>query len=149
MRRPRLSRPAGGRAPKGRRGSHAHGNNTGRIHGQHKRVGKRGEVTLVHGKPLRPCGPPPLQGGGVLPPDGQTLCLLDFKSVAAYQRGSMKTFFPTNFLLPPFRACGFGNPHLRLRRISNPSQQIGFSRQIGFFRPLVIPNPPQRNSGEA
>ena len=60
-----LSRLAGGRAPKGRRGSHAHGNNTGRIHGQHKRVGKRGEVTLLHGKPLQPCGPPPLQGGGV------------------------------------------------------------------------------------
>ena len=46
----------------------------------------------------------------------------------------------------PFGPQGFGNPHLRLRRISNPSQQIGFSRQIGFFRPLVIPNPPQRNS---
>ena len=43
----------------------AHGNNTGRIHGQHKRVGKRGKVILVHGKPLRPFGSPPLQGGGV------------------------------------------------------------------------------------
>ena len=100
MRMAKLSRLAGGRAPKGRRGSHAHGNNTGRIHGQYERVGKRGEVTLVHGKPLRPCGPPPLQGGGVLPPDGQTLCLIDFKSVAAYQRGSMKPFFPLIFYCP-------------------------------------------------
>ena len=65
MRMAKLSRLAGGRAPEGRRGSHAYENNTGHIHGQHKRVGKRGEVTLVHGKPLRPCGPPPLQGGRV------------------------------------------------------------------------------------
>ena len=41
-----------------------------------------------------------LQGGGVLPPDGQTLCLIDFKSVAAYQRGSMKPFFPLIFYCP-------------------------------------------------
>ena len=74
MRMPKLSRLAGGRAPKGRRRSHAHGNILGGIPGQHKRVGKKGKVTLVHGKPLRPFGPPPLQGGGVLPPDGQTLC---------------------------------------------------------------------------
>ena len=73
MRMAKLSRLAGGRAPKGAEGD-AHGNNTGCIHGQHKRVEKRGEVTLVHGKPLRPCGPPPLQGGGVLPSNGQTLC---------------------------------------------------------------------------
>ena len=33
MRMPKLSRLAGGRAPKGRRGSYAHGNNTGRICG--------------------------------------------------------------------------------------------------------------------
>ena len=92
MRRPRLFRLAGGRAPKGRRGSHAHGNNTGRIHGQHKRVGKRGKSLLCMGNPS-------LQGGGVLPPDGQTLCLIYFKSVAAYQRGSMKPFFPTEFRL--------------------------------------------------
>ena len=31
---------------------------------------KERKVTFVHGNPLRPCGPPPLQGGGVLSPDG-------------------------------------------------------------------------------
>ena len=28
-------------------------------------LGKRGKVTYVHEKPLRPFGPPPLRGGGV------------------------------------------------------------------------------------
>ena len=56
MRMAKLSRLAEGRVPKGRRGAHAHGNNTGRIHGQHKRVGKRGEVTLVMGTPSAPAG---------------------------------------------------------------------------------------------
>ena len=61
MRMPKLSRLAGGRAPKGRRGSHAHRNTTPDA-SMDKTSRKKGKITLVHGKPLRPYGPPPLQG---------------------------------------------------------------------------------------
>ena len=72
-------RLAGGRAPKGRRGSHPHVNTPPEASPDYiNGLEKERKVTLVHRKPLRFCGPPPLQGGGVLPSDGQTLCCAGF-----------------------------------------------------------------------
>ena len=56
-----LSRLAGERAPKERRGSHAYGNNPERIHGQHKWVGKGKKKLLTCMTSLRPFGPPPYE----------------------------------------------------------------------------------------
>ena len=99
MRMPKLSRLAGGRAPKGRRGSHAHGNNTGRIHGQHKRVRKSGKSLLCMGNPSGPAGHLPCKAEEFYLRTNKLFAAIDFKSVVAYQRGSMKTFFPTEFRL--------------------------------------------------
>ena len=72
MRMPKLSRLAGGRAPKGRRESHAHVNNHGRIHGQHKRVGKRGKSLMCMGYPSGPSGTSPARRRS-FPADGQAM----------------------------------------------------------------------------
>ena len=82
-------------------GAHAHGNNTGRIHGRHKRVGKKGEKSLLcMGNPSGPAGHLPCKAEEFCLRTDKLFAAIDFKSVAAYQRGSMKPFFPTKFLLP-------------------------------------------------
>ena len=80
MRMARLSRLARGRAPKGRRGLTPTGTTPDVSTDNINESEKERKVTLAHGNPLRPCGPPPLQGGGVLPPDGQTLCCGGFQT---------------------------------------------------------------------
>ena len=56
--------PRRGTSPEGAEGvSRPQEHNTGRIYGQNG--SEKVKITLVHGKPLRPYGPPPLQGGGV------------------------------------------------------------------------------------
>ena len=94
MRTARLSRLAGGRAPKGRRGLTSTGTtpdaSTDNINGSEK-----GRKSLTCMGP-RPFGPSPLQGGGVLPLDGQTLCRDGFQICRNISAGSMK-LFPTIF----------------------------------------------------
>ena len=94
MRMAKLSRLAGGRAPKGRREAHAHGNTPEASPDNINESEKERKVTLVHGNPLRPYGPPPLQGGGVLSPDGQTLCCDGFQICRSISAGKHENVLP-------------------------------------------------------
>ena len=81
------------------RGSHTHGNNTGCIHRQHKRDGKREKSLLCMGNPSGPAGHLPYKAEEFCLRTDKLFVAMDLKSVAAYQRGSMKLFFPTEFRL--------------------------------------------------
>ena len=59
---------------------------------------KERKVTHVHGKPLRPFGPTPLQSGGVLTLDGQTLCCDGFqicRSISAEKHETVPHYIST------------------------------------------------------
>ena len=53
------------------------------------------------GNPSGPAGHLPYKAEVFCFRTGKLFAAMDFKSVAAYQRGSMKPFFPTEFRLRP------------------------------------------------
>ena len=55
---------------------------------------------MCMGNPSGPAGHLPCKAEEFCLRTDKLFAVIDFKSVAAYQRGSMKPFFPTKFLLP-------------------------------------------------
>ena len=84
---------------------------------------------------VRPCGPPPLRGGGVF------FVAWDLQSHAMeYQdfQSEKDAFFHIIVFrtCKPLRACGFGNPHFGCAGFGNPSQQDSrsFLDKTGKYR---------------
>ena len=101
MRMPKLSHLAGGRAPKGLRGSHTHVAIMAvlfPLRGRNNPFVYLTDATWV-GNPSGPTGHLPYKAEEFCLQTDKLITAMDYKSVVAYQRGSMKLFFSTEFRL--------------------------------------------------